>query len=236
MKRHVRLLGIVAVALMASNGAATSDPVSPEFTLPEPLAQLSGKVWLLSDARPFQYVQYEAAADNGILTFGGMDNDGNVIGGYFAIDPSTGETTLFSVRNGGVAHYDVLVDDQSIIMTGEDSGANVRQTYRRLGFAQFKVAFEERRNGRWIAIREADYHLATPEAVRALNWIERNPEAERAAELARVALMDEQPSFFRRFVFAIQDGLVVGVQTGVETGVSDRIHEEITNEDVGAVE
>jgi len=193
------------------------------------LEDLAGKIWIQKDTRPVLYLQYEPEQDDGILLFAGMDNDGNVIGGYFATDPQTLATTAVLVRKGQVSEFVVTSSPGKIVLTGSEAGIAVRQTFERASATRYHVAWEEMRNGRWIRVRELSSILAKPEMVKALRWVESNPEAEDEAEAARLALMAEQPRFFERLKLAVQDGVVVGVRDGLETGISERVANEIIN-------
>lgn len=219
--------------LLTQNLGAVAEQSTQKQTLPPALENFMGSIWLLIDINPVHYVQYGEDMEDGAILFAGMDNDGNIIGGDLSHDPNTGQTTMFSVRNGKVTELSVTFSGDTIIMVGKEAGASIRQTFKPVHRRKYKVEFDEWRSGRWVRLREYDYHRASADSVRGLNWIERNPEAELEAEEARKALMAERPSFWRSFTFAIQDGLVAGTRSGVEVFVHNAVVNE--NDDLDAI-
>jgi len=230
-----RICNILALLFLASFCSPIASAQMPPLSqvssnIESVLDDLAGNIWIQKDIQPVLYLQYEQEQIDGTLLFAGMDNDGNIIGGYFATDPQTFATTAVSVRNGQVSEFVVTSSPGKIVLTGSEAGIEVRQTLERASATRYNVVWEEMRNGRWVHVRDLSSILAKPEMVRALGWVESNPEAEKEAEATRKALMAEQPGFFDRLKLAVQDGVVTGLRDGLETGISERV----TNELVGS--
>ena len=138
-------------------------------------------------------------------------------------DPDTGGIYNFSVRKGVVSEFRVVISDSTIDMVGTEAGQPVGQRFTREGFGRFALKYSELRRGTWIEVRQARFRTVAEPEIEALGWIKRNPEFEAQAEAARRAAMASNPSFGRRLVNALQDGVVEGARDGVQRRVSKTI-------------
>ena len=184
---------------------------------------LAGDYWIQSAKSPLQYLHYEWEVPGLILGFEGLDNDGTPVAGQLAYDPDNSSMSLVSVRKGQIASYDVQLTSNEAILFGQEAGVEVRQIISKRTSTSLGVEFQERRNGKWVALRSIDQLRASEAMVKALGWIEKNPEFEAEAAAAREAALAEQPGFFRRLSRAIQDGIVVGAEDGVREGVHKKV-------------
>jgi len=234
--RLICVLAIVTAFCTLPVSVASGEPLTPAAAgqkAPLPLPEFAGKAWLLSDLRPSQFIQYHTHDESGFLGFSGMDSDGNVIEGHVFFDPVSLQTTLISVRKGVLSEFEVTArPDGSIVMAGREDGAEIRQIFERVGTTRYTVRFEERRNGQWVRLRSYNLFPAIPGMLKALQWVERDPAAEKEAAAAREALLRNQQSFLSRLSKAIQDGIVEGAKDGVKVGVHDWTYSQVTNTDM----
>lgn len=232
----MRLISLVVVALSAlamfiPSYVSAQAPVAKQVASQAPgiqvapsiLAELAGGNWIAYDRKPFQYLEYSWEKVGERLVYSGLDNDGNVVAGDYTLDSGTGRIFSFGVRRGVVSEFVVNETGSQLELIGEELGVSIAQVIKRERTGLFKISFLELRQGRWINVREAKLFQASPQQVRALGWVENNPEFEAQAEIARKIAMASNPSFGKRLLYAFGDGLVAGVQQGVESRVTRTI-------------
>jgi hypothetical protein len=233
MMKKILLLILTSLCYTAyaeARNSALPFSIKTENRLAVFLSNFQGKYWVQSDLEPLQYIKFGDTIQDGVLELSGMDNDGNVIAGYFSEDPATSRIQAKFVRHGQISSFEAAISNGNLILTGKEGGIPIRQSYFYETNTEYELLFEELRNNRWIEVRRVKYAMMVPKMVTALQWIEKNPRAEAEAALAREALMKSQPNFFRRLRFAVEEGLIVGVKSGLEEGINYRINRAINPE------
>lgn len=220
-------VALVALSMSIPNHAGAQTPVGEQVAVrqvaPGVLTELAGKNWIAYDRKPFQYLEYSWDKVGERLVYSGLDNDGNVVAGDYTLDSDTGRFFSFSVRRGIVSEFVANESGGQLELIGQELGVSIAQVIKRERNGLFKISFLELRQGRWVNVREAKLFQASPQQVRALGWVENNPEFEAQAEIARKIAMASNPSFGKRLLNAFGDGLVAGVRQGVESRVTRTI-------------
>jgi hypothetical protein len=233
--KGVRLVAQVMFAFMAIASPVSAqsttagrfpDRASERQIAPSILFELAGKNWIAYDRKAFQYLEYSWDSFGQRLVYSGLDNDGNVVAGDYTLDSITGRTYSFGVRRGIVSEFIVNDSGNQLELIGEEVGVPIAQVVRRERNGLFKIFFLELRKSRWVKVREAKLFQATPQQIRALGWVENNPEFEAQAENERRIAMASNPSFGKRLLDAFSEGLVAGVRQGVESKVARTIDKE----------
>lgn len=188
----------------------------------ETLKELCAGSWIVYDSKPFFYYRFHEINSKSIK-YVGLDSDGNVVAGNFIHDLSSGSVSHFSIRKGVVSEHIVAKQGASLLFLGTEGGAQVGQRLTAEGFGQFRIDYTEFRRGTWLVVRSARYRSVSDDEIEALGWIKRNPEFEAQAEAERQVAMASNPSFGRRLIAALEDGVVEGVRGGVDERVRKTI-------------
>lgn len=193
-------------AAVLSPRAAAAERMQRVQTAWGAMARLPGHIWLEIDDKPIMYFQFQWDEPWKVLTFTGMDRNGNPFAGQYQLDEATSQISGMAIFKGQAGQSLVQTTPDSWTDEGQSGKSQTRQTFQATGPAAFQLSQTWLKNGKWYQGKPMQYVQASPTVIASLGWTTAPP----------------QPSFWSGMLSSMKAGALAGLQDGIHDGVHDR--------------
>lgn len=170
------------------------------------MARLPGHTWLEIDDKPTMYFQYQWEQPWKVMTFTGMDKNGNPFAGQYQLDEATSQISGVAVFKGQAGQSQVQTTADTWVAESQSGSSQTRQTFQVSGATAFQLTQTWLKGSKWYQGKPMQYVQVSPTVIAGLGWTTAPP----------------QPSFWAGLLSSMKAGAIAGFQDGIHDGIHDR--------------